>query len=131
MIVQYYAFFMPVCVSVAVQIYELKLWSNSRIMSLLVDVNWICKAVLIFLKTDYYDWTSKSVVGMVWVNHRCARVVSKIGSVGEVVWVNPQLKQSWALYRIVIYWLYWYIGYTIHIVSFILVTRYFKRYIFA
>ncbi len=35
------------------------------------------------------------------------------------------------LYRIMIYRLYQYFGYTIHIVSFILVIRYFKQYIFA
>ncbi len=36
-----------------------------------------------------------------------------------------------ALYRIAIYRLYRYFSYMIHIVSFILVTRYFKRYIFT
>ncbi len=36
-----------------------------------------------------------------------------------------------ALYHIVIYQLYRYFGYTIHIVSFILVTRYLKQYIFT
>ncbi len=36
-----------------------------------------------------------------------------------------------ALYCISIYWLYQYFGYTMHIVSFILVTQYLKRYIFA
>ncbi len=39
--------------------------------------------------------------------------------------------KSWAMYHITIYRLYPYFGYMIHIVSFILVTRYFKRYIFA
>ncbi len=36
-----------------------------------------------------------------------------------------------ALYCILMYQLYHYFGYTIDIVSFILVTRYFKRYIFV
>ncbi len=36
-----------------------------------------------------------------------------------------------ALYHTMIYQLYRYFGFTIHIVSFILVVRYFKQYIFA
>ncbi len=43
----------------------------------------------------------------------------------------PGLTHMYALYHITIYQLYRYFGYTIHIVSFILVTRYFRRYIFA
>ncbi len=39
------------------------------------------------------------------------------------------LQYSRDLYRVTIYWVYRYFGYTIHIVSFILVTRYFTRYI--
>ncbi len=50
-----------------------------------------------------------------------------------IIAFNTDIKtlSSRVMYRIAIYQLYWYFGYMIHIISFIFVTRYFKRYIFA
>ncbi len=80
-----------------------------------------------------------------WLVYRVLRLHGKSGILS---FTFPGLENAWnllqmwskagilmlytrALYHITIYRLYRYFGYTLHIVSFILVTRYFKQYIFA